>query len=259
MKRLLLLMFFSLPVRATEVVRWEQIPLPVELHVGQERLVDVGRPVRIGYPASLEGRVRLQSAGGKVFLLANHPFPATRIQLRDIRSGELILLDIQASENPAPLEPVTLSYGDSASASASAPGRAGPALSPPDEPLPVLLVRYAAQNLYAPLRTVGALPGVTATPTGLPHTLTTLLPQEPVAATPLAAWKVDDTTVTAIRLQNRSKERVTLNPQELQGAFIAAAFQHDWLGPYGTAEDTTVVYLVTRGSAARALLPEPTS
>ncbi|MBF0035508.1 TIGR03749 family integrating conjugative element protein [Citrobacter freundii] len=253
MMRLLLLLFFSLPALATEVVRWENIPLPVELHTGQERIVNVGKPVRIGYPASVEGKVRLQSAGGKVFLLANSPFPATRIQLRDTGSGELLLLDIQATESKSPLEPLQLSYEPQA----TPPADKTVQISVPTEPLPVLLVRYAAQNLYAPLRTVEALPGVTPTPAGLAKTVTTLLPQHPITTTPLAAWKVDETTVTALLIQNRSAQRITLDPRELQGQFIAATFQHGWLAAYGLPEDTTVVYLITRGSATHALLPEP--
>lgn len=67
MKSVFLVLLFSFPAFATEVVQWENIPLPVTLHVGQERIVDVGKAVRIGYPATLEGKVRLQSAGGKVF------------------------------------------------------------------------------------------------------------------------------------------------------------------------------------------------
>ena len=124
------------------------------------------------------------------------------------------------------------------------------------EPLPVLLVRYAAQNLYAPLRTVEALPGVTPAPVRLAKRITTLLPQQPVTATPMASWQVNATTVTAIRLQNQSGQRITLDPRELQGQFTAAAFQHDWLGPRGLPEDTTVVYLVTEGPVSRALLSE---
>ena len=54
MKYLFFALLFSLPAFATEVVQWENIPLPVALHVGQERIVDVGKAVRIGYPASLE-------------------------------------------------------------------------------------------------------------------------------------------------------------------------------------------------------------
>ncbi|HCN8310733.1 TIGR03749 family integrating conjugative element protein [Escherichia coli] len=252
MKPVLFALLFSFPAFATEVVQWENIPLPVTLHIGQERIVDVGKPVRIGYPAALEGKIRLQSAGGKVFLLANTPFPATRIQLRDTGSGELILLDIQATQNDAPLEPVQISYDPQtpAATAASAPATASM------EPLPVLLVRYAAQNLYAPLRTVEALPGVTPAPVRLAKRITTLLPQHPVTATPLAAWKVNATTVTAIRLQNRSGEKIALDPRELQGQFTAAAFQHDWLGPRGLPEDTTVVYLATEGPVSRALLSE---
>lgn len=63
--------------------------------------------------------------------------------------------------------------------------------------------------------------------------------------------------MTAIRLQNQSGQRITLDPRELQGQFTAAAFQHDWLGPCGLAEDTTLVYLVTEGPVSRTLLPEP--
>lgn len=251
MKPLLILLLFSLPALATEVVRWEHIPLPVTLHVGQERIVDAGKPVRIGYPSSLDGKVRLQSAGGNVFLLAAAPFPTTRIQLRDTVSGELILLDIQAIQRDTPLEPVQIDYTPSAPATQKTAAQAS------GEPLPVLLVRYAAQNLYAPLRSVEALPGITPAPVRLAKNITTLLPQHPVTATPLAAWKVNDTTVTAIRLENQSRQRIALDPRELQGQFTAAVFQHGWLGPYGQPEDTSVVYLVTEGRLSRALLPEP--
>ncbi|WP_227635100.1 DUF3438 family protein, partial [Klebsiella pneumoniae] len=138
-----LVLLFSFPAFATEVVQWENIPLPVTLHVGQERIVDVGKAVRIGYPATLEGKVRLQSAGGKVFLLANTTFPATRIQLRDTSSGELILLDIQATQSTSPLEAMQISYAPQTPATAKTPVP----VTASTEPLPVLLVRYAAQNL----------------------------------------------------------------------------------------------------------------
>lgn len=243
MKSVFLVLLFSLPAFATEVVQWENIPLPVTLHIGQERIVDVGKAVRIGYPATLEG---------KVFLLANTAFPATRIQLRDTSSGELILLDIQATQSTSALETMQISYAPQTPATAKTPVP----VTASTEPLPVLLVRYAAQNLYAPLRTVEALTGVTPAPVRLAKRITTLLPQQPVTAIPLASWQVNATTVTAIRLQNRSGQRITLDPRELQGQFTAAAFQHDWLGPRGLAEDTTVMYLVTEGPVSRALLPE---
>ncbi|MDY9124121.1 DUF3438 family protein, partial [Escherichia coli] len=43
-----------------------------------------------------------------------------------------------------------------------------------------------------------------------------------------------------------------------QGRFYAASFQHRWLGPAGSAEDTTVLYLITRHQRPeQAILPEP--
>ena len=41
MKYLFFALLFSLPAFATEVIQWENIPLPIALHVGQERIVDV--------------------------------------------------------------------------------------------------------------------------------------------------------------------------------------------------------------------------
>lgn len=256
------LLFCHSAVTATELMQWQRLPLPVELHTGHERVIFVNRNVRVGYPAELDGKLRIQSSGGTVYLRAEEDFPDTRLQLSDMNSGELILLDIHARAGDE-LEPLELRYDESVwrndvrtaeSAEAAAP------VSVPEEPagpLPVVLTRYAAQRLYAPLRTVEPLAGITPVPVRLSDVITTLLPTEPVTATPLAAWRLGDTTVTAIKLQNRSQSRIEPDPRALQGEFLTATFQHGWLGAHGTPEDTTVVYLVTDGSADNAIIPEP--
>ncbi|EJX0634386.1 TIGR03749 family integrating conjugative element protein [Salmonella enterica] len=242
-------------VNATELMQWQRLPLPVELHTGHERVIFVNKNVRVGYPAELDGKLRIQSSGGTVYLQPSEDFPAARLQLFDMDSGELILLDVHASAGDE-LEPVELRYDvetqnsvDTTPVDSSQNEYAGP--------LPVILTRHAAQMLYAPLRTVEPVAGITQVPVRLPPLITTLLPSEPVTAGPLAAWRLGDTTVTAVKLQNRSQQRVNLDPRALQGQFLTATFQHDWLGAHGTPEDTTVVYLVTEGSADRAILPEP--
>jgi integrating conjugative element protein (TIGR03749 family) len=86
--------------------------------------------------------------------------------------------------------------------------------------------------------------------------LDTLLPTLPVQARALAAWRLEDQWVTAVRLTNTAARWLDLDPRALQGNFVAATFQHPNLGPAGQASDTTVVYLVTRGHGlAEALLP----
>lgn len=128
----------------------------------------------------------------------------------------------------------------------------------PSTPLPVALTRYAAQMLYAPLRTVEPLPGVQPEGVRLAKTITTLLPALPVNAIQIGGWRLDPYRLAAIRLQNKSTTRLELDPRQLQGRFYAVSFQHRWLGPAGSAEDTTVLYLITRKQRPeQAILPEP--
>lgn len=255
--------------QAVEILRWERMPLAVPLKVGQERIVFIDRNVRVGVPASVGDRLRVQSAGGAVYLRANEPIEPTRLQLQDADTGALILLDIAAEppkDGEAELEPVRIVEGSSTPArygdlqggadEASVGSRDGVRSARRETPVPVVLTRFAAQNLYAPLRTVEPLPGVMRINLRRDLDLGTLMPTLPVRAVALASWRLEDQWVTAVRLTNTSAGWVTLDPRVLQGDFLTASFQHEALGPHGTSEDTTVLYLVTRGRGlAQSLLP----
>ncbi|PLR35115.1 TIGR03749 family integrating conjugative element protein [Chimaeribacter californicus] len=256
-----------LPTQAVELVKWERIPLPVALHVGQERIVFVNRNVRVGFPPELNGKLRIQSSGGAVYLHPSAGFARTRLALQDVENGELILLDVSAAEGKNALEPVSIVYqGDVFTATNSnQKDTSEPAAKPsskaketkPATPLPVVLTRYAAQSLYAPPRTLEPLPGVHSVSLSLPAQLTTLLPSEPVEVKPLAAWGLQGYSVVALRLRNQHTNKVVLDPRRLQGSFYSATFQHRWLGAKGTPEDTTTLYLVTKGRPDAAFIPEP--
>jgi len=261
-----------MPVEAVELMKWERIPLQVPLTVGQERIVFVNKNVRVGFPPELNGKLRVQSTGGAVYLQANSAFATTRLQLQDVENGELILLDITALEGKQVREPVSLVYqGEVSSATASnktsvssdetATSRsktsAKEGASRITTPLPIALTRYAAQSLYAPLRTLEPLPGVHAISHGLSSNITSLLPSEPVTVRPLAAWGMQGYNVVALKLTNQRSGKVVLDPRRLQGIFHSATFQHRWLGAAGTPEDTTTLYLVMKGRPDAAFLPEP--
>jgi len=276
------LLFLSLAsAQAVEILRWERLPLAVPLVVGQERVVFIDRNIRVGVPPGVGEHLRVQSAGGAIYLRASQPIPPTRLQLQDVESGALILLDIAAEPAKAgqpALEPVRIEgdaaatrYGAVGTSSGAGPNveedapRDGAASSPAspltaarkrETPVPVVLTRYAAQNLYAPLRTVEPVPGIGRVNLRRDLALDTLLPTLPVRAQALAAWRLEDRSVTAVRLTNTSGRWLDLDPRALQGDFVAATFQHPTLGPAGQSADTTVVYLVTRGrSLADSLLP----
>lgn len=255
------------PVQAVEILRWERLPLAVPLVVGQERIVFIDRNVRVGVPASVGERLRVQSAGGAVYLRADESIEPTRLQLQDADTGELILLDIAAepaNDGELALEPVRIvegspapqRYGEQAVGNDTGAQTAPAKPSRRDTPVPVVLTRHAAQNLYAPLRTVEAVPGVLRVNLRGDLNLDSLLPTLPVRALAVASWRMEDQWVTAIRLTNTSRSWLELDPRALQGDFLTATFQHPTLGPHGTPEDTTVVYVVTRGHGlAQSLLP----
>ncbi|MER2554770.1 MAG: TIGR03749 family integrating conjugative element protein, partial [Thauera sp.] len=248
--------------QAVEILRWERLPLAVPLVVGQERVVFIDRNVRIGVPESIGEHLRVQSAGGAIYLRASEPIPPTRLQLQDVESGALILLDIAAEPAKAgqvPLEPVRIIGGDEpagrrrdqAGDSANADEEPGPgtptSTARRTTPVSVVLTRHAAQNLYVPLRTVEPVAGIVRVSLRRNLALNTLLPTLPVRTQALAAWRLEDQWVTAVRLTNTSARWLDLDPRALQGDFVAATFQHPTLGPAGRSADTTVVYLITRG------------
>lgn len=262
---------------AVELMKWERVPLQVPLNVGQERIVFVDKNVRVGFPPSLNGKLRVQSSGGAVYLDASDAFPVTRLQLQNKENGEIILLDVSAAPGKTTREPVQVVYdGEVSSASASDKTQVSGASSSSrssaqvqneattqqrkpvklSAPLPVVLTRYAAQSLYGPLRTVEAVPGISTVALKLPSRISTLYPSAPVTVSPLAAWSLNGYSVIALQVRNTSASNSILDPRELEGQFVSATFQHRWLGHAGTPEDTTVLYLVTQGRPDGAFLAE---
>ena len=260
---------------AVEIQRWERIPLALPLIIGQERIVFVDQNVRVGLPRHLVDKLRVQSTGGTLYLLAKEPIEPTRLQLQNMSTGEIMLVDIIATPgkaNQPALEPIKIVAGDNSAArygqlspkaeDSKAANRsteqnsdaAAPAQR--ETPPPVVMTRYAAQMLYAPLRTVEPVPGIAQVNLKRNMDLTTLLPTRPIEAIALGAWRLEDLWVTAVKLRNTSGQPVALDPRELMGDFVTATFQHPYLGAKGDASDTTTVYLVTRGHGlAESVLP----
>jgi integrating conjugative element protein (TIGR03749 family) len=248
-----------LAAHAVETLLWKRLPLPVELRVGEERVLFTEREMRVGVPANLKGRLRAQSANGAVYLRALMPLQGVRLQLHDAASGELVMLDVTATdpEGDPPLEPLRIEMGISArQAAPQKSGETAPPAAKRGTPVPILLTRYASQNIYAPLRAIEPVVGIRRVAVVEGLDLSTLMPSLPVACRVLAAWKMEESVVTAVLVRNTSPHSIQLDPRQLQGEFVTATFQHPFLGPSGEATDTTALYLVThRRGLAESLLP----
>ena len=253
-----LLLSCSAPAFSVELVQWERLPIPVPLVKDQERVIFLDKNVRVGVSSQLAGQLRVQSASGALYLLATDEVEPSRLQVQDVETGELILLDIATV--PAadkPLEPIRILYeGDvqyqrgteSKEQLAKAQNKA---LS---IPAPVALTRYAAQMLYAPMRTVEPVAGLRQVPVKVSGNLP-VLPMLPIKAEAVAAFKLGSYTLTAVRIQHQRAGKVELDPRDVQANLYSVAFQHSWLGSLGTPEDTTIAYMITRHGGLEKFLP----
>lgn len=247
----ILLIMITPAVFAVEILKWERLPLAVPLVLGQERVIFLDKNVRVGMDASLKNKLRVQSTGGALYLLATDQITPSRLQVQVVDTGEIILIDIATIEGDNALEPVKVIDAKEMQLDLTNEEQLVHNQQVTESlkvPAPIALTRYAAQSLYAPLRTIEPIPGINRIPIKATESqLQTLLPTYSIEAKALVAWRLGDFYVTAIKLTNKGFTRIDLDPRQLQGNFYAATFQHTYLGEIKTAEDTTTLYLVTQG------------
>lgn len=265
----LLALLVATQAQAVEILHWDRKPLPIDLPVGSERVIVLDRNVRVGLPREIASAdtLRVQSAGGAIYLKANKPFDTQRVRIQDVETNEVVLFDLTAKESGASDEEIQVVFpdgesadaSDSASAASSSSGKADRQAGEGAQahtPVPVVLTRHAAQSLYAPTRTLEPVQGINRLAMRLPERMPSLLPALPVTATPIAAWKLNGWVVTAVRLSNRDPSRAfELDPRWLQGDLYSATFMHPTLGQRGSVRDTTTAFIVTRGQPLAQALP----
>ena len=231
---------------APQRIQWQKTPITIALSVGEERMLHFRTPVSVGLPSSLESVLRTQTVNGTVYLMAKAPFGNTRVMVREIDSGQTYLFDLIANSNSGQLAPITIYLGETSNAEYRS--------AETDHHVQhdtVSLTRFAAQQLYAPVRLLTAVPGIVRVP--VQQQGVALVPGNAIEAKPLVAWRAGGLYVTAVKLSNRTASARTLDPRTLRGKWLTAAFQHSRLQPAGDEADTTAVYLVSAQSFGASL------
>ena len=238
---LFLLLTSSVTASTTNLV-WDKTPLPLDLAVGEERIIHFSESMSVGLPANLRSIVRVQSIGNSVYLLATEAFERTRVLMRSTTDGSIIVFDLAACLEPAESKNVYVRSAQSTSESHRGSEKLNYAV----------LTRFAAQFAYAPARLVEAPKGVIPTPT--PKSARGLVRHVDVKAEPYAAWKTNTGLyLTAIKLVNNSEHPVEFHPRLLRGSWLTATFHHYRLLPKDSGADQTVVYLISRYPFRQAL------
>ena len=240
-----------------ETVEWVRTPIPVTLGVGVERQVRFEGPATVGVPAELleRGALRAEFANDTAYWLATEPFAARRFRVRLERTGEFVLLDVEAvaglGRAAEPLE-VRIARPEAEAIAASKAQAADPRDGA------VALIRDAARLDLAPPR-LGVLPaGTVAVETA--RTDAGALYRHPDRAR--MRWSVvgqlarGGLFVTTLEAENRSPEPVEIDVRRLRpqptphggtaGGFLAIGWTRATLAPAGTPGFTARLWVVTR-------------
>lgn len=238
---------------------WQKMPIAIDLVVGVEQMITLPGDGAVGLPAALADRdtFRTLVTGSTAYWTALDSFDGQRVKVR-LTSGEYLLFDVSARREkspPAAMERIRVVME-----------RAPPSIGPGDlegggQPPPSVfeLIRYAAQDLYAPTRLVAPLAGIRAIPVGLTGNMTHLYDQgnhPGLVLQPYKAWTVEGLYVTTFIVTNEHRHGVTLDNRLVRHAryaqrsgvaphFVASAFFQTGLAPRGTDGSRTALFIVT--------------
>ncbi len=229
---------------AVERLFWDKVPLRITLPVGKERLVTFPEDVRVGIPPIIGSKLRTQSNQGTVYWKANEAFDTQRIEVREIKSNRIYLIDLKASKKAASVTAIEVIFKEhSADKELGADTRNSGSKTSRTAGY-IGLTRFAAQQLYAPARLLKSGTSIHRVSIAR-RSINYLISGEKIKATPVASWQSGSLYVTAVELKNTGNEFISLDPRKLRGEWRAATFHHARLHPAGSEADTTAVYLVS--------------
>ena len=247
-----------------ERIFWNKTPMSVRLKRDKERLIHFPAMVRVKPPEGITAeQLKITVIDNVVYLKALKDFKSSRMRVQAFNNsagsfdgGKMYLVDISASQHGG-TEPVQIvdkafnrknADSDSMTVSQSA-GTAVPVTnSVSAETAPKInmvdLVRFASQQLYAPERLAQKHPNIYRTALRV-KSLPLFYRGGELESTPLASWKGGGMYVTAVKIQNKTRIPLVLDPRRFRGQWRSRTLQHTVLSQYQTATDTTTVYLVS--------------
>ncbi len=241
-------------------VVWKKTPIPVDLVVGVEQMVVLPQDGAVGLPPALANThiFRTLVTGGTAYWTALEAFDNNRIKVR-LDSGEYILFDVSARVEKSP--PASQESIQVVLANEGVPQRHNMAQTGNRQAQATLfeLIRYAAQEVYSPVRLVAPVPGVRPVPVGLSGNMTALYDQGKhpgLIVQPHKAWSVDGLYVTAFIVTNEHTHRMVLDNRKVRHTprarrngvaphFVASTFFETDLAPRGNPGNRTTLFVVT--------------
>ncbi len=261
--RLLMVLWAAVPpaVLAERNIIWNSTPLTLVIPVGEEIRVTFPTDVLLQVPASLTSSLESLAPNQRiVYWKATAAFDSARVVAQSVDNQTVYLIDLVAQPG-ASAEPVVIEDANrvltahSDSADESAAGVQQELYDPPE----IILTRYASQTLYAPQRLVPvneSISPLTDVQLARDFPLVRAQEGERYRLSIVGAWSGFGLYLTAVLVVNESPLRIAINPGLVQGNFTHITTQHLTLGPQGSLEDRTTLYLISTVPFNAAILED---
>lgn len=241
------LLLFSYHCFADQHIVWQKRPIEVSLPVNHERLVSFPFPVQMGVPVDLMDKVHVQNNRGTLYITAFKAFKTRRTEVKNIKTGEVILLNLSASEKSSD-EPLNVVIGSEENKQNDTEQIQRQTIDRKTDPY-IDLTRYAAQQLYAPKRLLSN-PHHIILVNHFGNQTVPLFLDGSVVSQPLYEWQGKNYYVTAVLIRNQMNMSITLKPRLLCGYAdglwkTATFYPFRTLRVAGSPQDSTVGFLIS--------------
>ena len=219
---------------------WRKAPLNITLPVGHERMISFPGSVKFGYDQGVlpQSVLHVVNNNQTLYLTASKAFKAQPVRVLLVKSGKIILMNLTAKQGvsdtpvdvvlPVPSTSVK-AQNDMQSGAVNYGG----------------LIRFAANQLYAPARLLTQPGNIFRTPMETRQSVPLLLDGS-VLANPLISWREHSAYITAVQVYNNEKFAVNLDPSAFCGQWKMAAFYpRKTIQKQSSDTDNTTVFLVS--------------
>ncbi len=249
--------------QAERTLVWNKTPITLVIPVGEEVRLTWPTDVNIQIPMAIASSLETLAPNQRVvYWKAASTFDAARVIATSLDNETVYLIDLVASDK-ASAAPVRLEDPDrllNQPNEAQAQWQAAVSdVQQLEDPVEVILTRFASQSLYAPRRLVpistqiSRLPGA-AIPADIP--LIRSQASERYRVEVVGSWAGFGRYITAVMVINQSDFSVRVHPGWVQGNFSHITSQHLALAPRGSLEDRTTLYLISSVPFESAILED---
>lgn len=246
-----LCLVLSPAARADQTLVWNNAPVPVLLPVGKEVRFIFPTEVTLQVPDTVIAKLDSLAPNQQiVYWTAKEAFDSARVIAMSLDGTSVYLIDLSASakapsDNLRLEDPARIVVGEVQDAVPSSHVANVRSL---EDPVEIVLTRYASQTLYAPKRLMPASGEIfVQRGASISSDFPLLRSQygERYHVEVVGAWSGYGRYITAVLVINQGARPVAVNPGLVQGDFTHITPQHLQLGPRDTLEDRTTLYLIS--------------